>query len=142
MSKNNFIVVKPRYSDFNLQGILRVGVYPELICECQLHLFEHRFGLPLKTFTDRGERWHITEYFIRVQSPVKAMEEFIVEADLIGVRESRLRVRFRFRTKNRKAVHAEGYICFDLVDNKTNSPKSISKQDREHLEKLVDETET
>ena len=142
MNKNNFIVVKPRYADFNLQGILRVGVYPELICECQLHLFENRFGLPLKVFTDRSERWHITEYFIRVQSPVKAMEEFIVEADLIGVRESRLRVRFRFLSKNRKTVRAEGYICFDLVDDKTNAPKAIPEKEREHLEKFVDESET
>lgn len=141
MDKNNFIVVRPRYADFNLQGILRVGVYPELICECQLQQFETRFGLPLKTFNERGERWHITEYFIRVKSPIKAIEQFIVEADLIGVLESRLRVRFRFQSQNRKLIHAEGYICFDLVDDKTNQTKSIPEVERKLLSKYVDESE-
>jgi len=141
LDKNNFIVVRPRYADFNLQGILRVGVYPELICECQLHLFDKQFGLPLKVFTDRGERWHITEYFIRVKTPVKAMDEFIVEAALIGVLESRLRVRFRFYNKSRKLVHADGYICFDLVDDRSNQPKAIPQHERALLEQYVDESE-
>lgn len=142
MNNDNFIIVTPRYSDFNLQGILRVGVYPELICEAQLHQFDHRFGLPLKTYDQRGERWHITEYFIRVKKPVKAMNKFIVETTLIGVLESRLRVRFQFLSHNRKDTHAEGYICFDLVDDKTNAPKMIPAKERELLSQyVVDESE-
>ena len=141
MDKNNFIVVRPRYADFNLQGILRVGVYPELICECQLQQFETRFGLPLKVFDERGERWQITEYSIRVKSPIRALDQFIVEANLIGVLESRLRVRFRFLSQNRKQTYANGHICFDLVDDKTNLPKAIPEEERKRLEKYVDESE-
>jgi acyl-CoA thioesterase FadM len=142
LEKNNFIVVQPRFADFNLQGILRAALYLDFVCECQLHQFEHRFGIKQETYTARGERWHITEYFIRVKKPVRAIEQFIVEADIIGVLESRLRVRFRFLSHNRRTIIADGYICFDVVDDKTNAPRPIPQNERDRLSQFVDESET
>lgn len=141
LNKSNFMVAKARFSDFNLQGILRAALYMDFVIECQLDQFERRMGIDINSYSARGERWHITEYFIRVKRPIRSREAFIVKANLIGVLENRIRVRYRFLMRNHRTVYAEGYTCFDVVDDETNEPKPIAENDRKKLAKFVDESE-
>lgn len=113
----NYVVLTPRFSDFNLQGILKASTHLDLACEAQLAQMEPRYNLPLfEKFAKRGLRWHIAEFDIKYPKVIRPLKPIRIEADVVAVEKSDMIVDFRFADELGETEFALGRIRFELVD--------------------------
>ena len=130
----NFIIVKPRFSDFNQQGLLKASTHLDLACESQLEQMSTRYNLPLPGFTAKGLRWHIADFKISYPKSIKGLNPIRIEADVVAVDDHAMIVDFGFFDESREQKFAFGSIRFDLV-GKDDLPTTIPNEVRESLVK-------
>lgn len=128
----NFIIVKPRFSDFNQQGLLKASTHLDLACESQLEQMAARYNLPLPSFTEKGLRWHIADFKIAYPKAIKGLKPIRIEADVVQVLAHAMVVEFAFFDEAREQKFAYGSIQFDLV-GRDDQPTPIPNDVRDSL---------
>ena len=126
----NFIIVKPRFSDFNQQGLLKASTHLDLACESQLEQMSTRYKLPLPGFTAKGLRWHIADFKISYPQPIKSLNPIRIEADVVAVDDHAMTVEFGFFDESKSQKFAYGSIRFELVganDLQATLPSEVKK---------------
>lgn len=111
----NYILVNPRFSDFNGQGLLKASIHLDLACEAQLVQMSSRYKLPLTKFTTIGLRWHIADFNISFPYPIRTLEPLRIEADVVQVDDQAMVVDFIFFDEHREKKFAFGSLRFELV---------------------------
>ena len=114
----NYVLITPRFSDFNGQAILKASIHLDLACEAQLAQMAPRYDLPLSRFTSQGLRWHIADFNIRYDKVIRGLNPLKIEADVIGLSSNAMVVEFGFFNEEKTEKFAYGTIRFDLVDSK------------------------
>ena len=117
----NYIIVTPRFSDFNMQGILKASIHVDLACESQLAQMGPRYNLPLASFAAKGLRWHLADFKISFPKVVKNLNPLRIEADVISVDGNAMNIEFSFFDEARELKYAFGTIRFELMDAKDQS---------------------
>lgn len=112
----NHITITPRFSDFNIQGLLKASTHLDLACEAQLAQMASRYSLPLSDFTKKSLRWHIADFKISYPKSIKTLDPVRIEADVVAVEDSTMVVDFLFSNEAREIKYAFGTIRFELVD--------------------------
>ncbi len=128
----NYIIVTPRFSDFNMQGILKASVHLDLACESQLAQMAPRYNLPLSSFAAKGLRWHLADFKISFPKVVKSLNPLRVEADVVAIEDNAMIIEFSFFDETRELKYAFGKIRFELVDMK-DQPIAISGDIKQSL---------
>jgi len=124
----NYVIITPRFSDFNSQGLLKASIHLDLACESQLAQMSPRYNLPLPGFTAKGLRWHIADFKISYPKPIRGLDPLRIEADVVGVEEDTMVVDFSFFDQIREKKFAFGTIRFELVganDAATRIPEDV-----------------
>lgn len=111
----NYVVVVPRFSDFNSQGLLKASIHLDLACESQLAQMAPRYQLPLRGFIEKGLRWHIADFKISYPKVIRGFDPLRIEADVVSVEESTMVVDFSFFDEAREKKFAFGTIHFELT---------------------------
>ena len=113
----NYVVITPRFSDFNGQALLKASIHLDLACEAQLAQMAPRYNLPLSRFTQQGLRWHIADFKITYDKAVRGLNPLRIEADVVEVAVNAMLVEFGFFDEQKSEKFAYGTIRFDLVDS-------------------------
>lgn len=111
----NYVLVTPRFSDFNSQSLLKASIHLDLACESQLAQMAPRYNLPLLRFVKEGLRWHIADFKIAYEKPVRTFNPLRIEADVVDVGRNEMIVEFGFFDEEKSQTFAFGTIRFDLV---------------------------
>ena len=114
----NYVLITPRFSDFNGQALLKASIHLDLACEAQLAQMAPRYNLPLSRFTSQGLRWHIADFKVSYDKVVRGLNPLRIEADVIEVSSNTMLVEFGFFNEEKTEKFAYGTIRFDLVDSK------------------------
>ena len=130
----NFITVKPRFSDFNGQGLLKASIHLDLACESQLAQMSPRYNLPLSRFVSEGLRWHIEDFKISFPQVRRTLDPLRIEADVVAAEETAMTVSFAFFDSSKEKKFAFGSIRFELV-GKNDLPVKLPADVRESLMK-------
>ena len=128
----NYIVVTPRFSDFNIQGILKASTHLDLACESQLAQMAPRYNLPLPSFTAKGQRWHLGDFNINFPHVIRGLNPIRIEADVVAVKDNAMIVDFAFFDEQREKKFAFGAIRFELV-GANDAPISIPDDVKQSL---------
>lgn len=120
---------QPRFSDFNLQGILKGSLYFDFVCETQLAQIKSRYGIRYEKYAEVGQKWNISDYQITFHHENKALESFWVVGNIVKVHESSKIVEFSFWSNDRRVRFASGVMWFDLFDIKVQKLVPISRED-------------
>ena len=131
----NYILQKPRFSDFNGQALLKASIHLDLACEAQLAQMEPRYNLPLSLFVSQKLRWHIAGFNITYAKPIRGLDELRIEADVVKVEDCAMTVAFSFFDKMREKNFAFGEILFELNDA-NDKPVVISEEVKQSLVKF------
>lgn len=131
----NYILVTPRFSDFNGQGLLKASIHLDLACEAQLAQMSPRYNLPLSSFTSKSLRWHIADFKISYPQVIRTLAPLRIEADVIGVEEHAMIVEFSFSDEIKEKLFARGTIKFELV-GANDLPVMIPNDAKEALVKF------
>jgi acyl-CoA thioesterase FadM len=130
----NYVVITPRFSDFNGQALLKASIHLDLACEAQLAQMAPRYNLPLQQFVSQGLRWHIADFKISYDKVIRGLNPLRIEADVIEVSSNAMLVEFGFFDEQKSQKFAYGTIRFDLVDAK-DQPFELPTDVRESLVK-------
>lgn len=130
----NYELIKPRFSDFNGQALLKASIHLDLACEAQLAQMGPRYNLPLQHFVSQGLRWHIADFKITYEKVIRGLNPLRIEADVIEVSSNAMLVEFAFFDEQRTQKFAFGTIRFDLVDS-MDQPVELPADVRESLVK-------
>lgn len=130
----NYIIVTPRFSDLNSQGLLKASTHLDLACEAQLAQMPTRYHLPLSIFAAKGLRWHIGDFKISYPKPIKTLAPLRIEADVVAVDGPSMVVEFTFLDEAKAQKFAFGVIRFDLV-GKDDMPVAIDDEVKAFLVK-------
>lgn len=130
----NYVLITPRFSDFNGQALLKASIHLDLACEAQLAQMAPRYNLPLSRFTSQGLRWHIADFQINYDIVIRGLSPLRIEADVIEVFSNAMLVKFGFFNEEKSTTFAHGTIRFDLVDSK-DKPVELPTDVRESLTK-------
>lgn len=128
----NYVLITPRFSDFNGQALLKASIHLDLACEAQLAQMAPRYNLPLSRFTSQGLRWHIADFQINYDIVIRGLSPLRIEADVIEVFSNAMLVKFGFFNEEKSTTFAYGTIRFDLVDSK-DQPVELPTDVRESL---------
>jgi len=116
---NNYVLITPRFSDFNGQALLKASIHLDLACEAQLAQMAPRYNLPLVArFSSQGLRWHIANFNIEYEKVIRGLNLLRIEADVTKISTNAMLVEFGFFDEEKSQRFAYGKIRFDLVDAK------------------------
>ncbi|MEZ4749053.1 MAG: hypothetical protein R3B54_00080 [Bdellovibrionota bacterium] len=135
------IQIKPRFSDFNMQGILKGSLHFDFVCETQLAQLNSRYGINFSKYREANQKWNISDYRITFHEENKSLEPFWVVADVVKVEGSTKLVAFSFWSNNKQVKYASGTIQFDLYDTKDNRFVPIPTDDAEAFRSAIREGE-
>lgn len=130
----NYELIRPRFSDFNGQALLKASIHLDLACEAQLAQMAPRYNLPLQHFVSQGLRWHIADFKITYEKVIRGLSPLRIEADVTEVSSNAMLVEFAFFDEQKTQKFAFGTIRFDLVDSK-DQPVELPADVRESLVK-------
>lgn len=111
----NYVIVTPRFSDFNSQSLLKASIHLDLACESQLAQMAPRYNLPLASFTSKGLRWHLADFKITYAKVIRNWNPLRIEADVVALAEDAMIVEFGFFDEEKSQKFAFGTIRFELV---------------------------
>ena len=115
-------IVKPRFRDFDVQGILNSSVYLEIVSEVRLEQMENYYKLPMAEYLRQGQTWVISNYEITFKRPIKYPSIFHVNTKVEEIIGSAAKITFKFLSDKSDEEYAFGsvvYNLFDLVNKKT-----------------------
>lgn len=123
----------PRFTDFDLQGILNSARYVELLAEARFEQMNRCYNYPIENYLKKNQHWvvaNININYISAISPGRAIEISTEVTEIVG---PKAHVAFGFETRNSSGQvksHALGTAEYVLIDLKTKAPIDISEEER------------
>lgn len=114
--KSPMFRVKPRFSDFNLQGLLKGSLHFDFVCEAHLDALATRYGIEFSKYARSGLRWNISSYSIAFHEENKSLAAFLVETHIVRIQDCDKAVSFAFWSEDGMTKYASGEILFSLYD--------------------------
>ncbi len=125
------IQISPRFSDYNVQGLLKWSLHFDFVCEAQLAQFTTRYGIRFAKYQEVGQRWNIKNYQINMhEDNAWLMQPIWVVTDITKLSGSNQFVEFSFWNSDQTLKYASGSIQFELFDMKKQVSIAISEDDK------------
>ena len=130
--KRYFSEIQPRFSDFDLQGILNSMHYVNLLNEARFEQMGRCYNHPIENYVKRGQHWVASHLSFNFLSPIYPGRKVLVFTEVCKIEGAAAFVDFSFETEVNGGfkVHTTGKAEYVLVDLKTKVPVKIS--DDEH----------
>ena len=120
--------VKPRFRDFDIQGILNSSAFLEIISEVRLEQMETYYKLPMSEYLSQGQTWIISHYEITFKRPIKYPLSFRVQTQVEEIIDATAKVRFRFLAEKSNDEYTVGSLIYNLFDMNNKKTISISQK--------------
>ena len=122
--------IVPRFSDFDLQGILNSRQYLDLVGEARTDQMKRCYKVPLETFTNRGQTFVLRTFEIAYEKPIYYGTAFDIETWVDDVRGPMAEILFRFVSPGDDVIYANGSARYFLVDCESRKPVEFSEEIR------------
>ena len=80
-----FTLVKPRFSDFDLQGVLNSRQYLDLVGEARIEQMERYYKLPIEMYTKRKQSWVLSQLNIEYLKPIYFPTSFFISTKIESI---------------------------------------------------------
>ncbi len=114
--------VDPRFSDFDLQGILNSRQYLDLIGEARVDQMRRCYHTPMEDYTARGQTFVLRSLAIEYEKPIYYGSKFSIETWIEEIKGPMAKVCFRFISPTDEVLYASGSGIYFLVDLNTKKP--------------------
>lgn len=119
MSVRYTTTFRPRFSDFDLQGVLHSKSYLDYLAEARLDQLERCYRLPISGYLAKNQSFVVHSYNIVFVRPITYGIEFSVSTSVQEIAGPTASVEFAFHDQGHEAkVYASGrigYVLFDLA---------------------------
>jgi thioesterase III len=126
-----FTLIKARFSDFDLQGVLNSRQYLDLVAEARLEQMERYYKLPIELYTQRKQSWMLSQFAIDYLKPIYYPTAFFVSTKIESIDRSKAHVSFSFCSQDKTREFAKGQVVYHLLDMETRKPTSIPENEKE-----------
>lgn len=120
---------KPRYSDFDVQGILNSKNYIDLLAEARVDQMTRCYGVSMNYYQELGLTWVLSKIALEFQKPLFVGDSLVIQTEVTAIITSYAEVAFEAIRKSDKKLCAIGKAVYCLVELKTKKPVNISSQD-------------
>lgn len=141
MSEDNGQAIKkyvteftPRFSDFDLQGILNSRQYIDLLNEARFDQMNRCYKYPIEEYVKQGLHWVAASLSFNFMSPIYPGRKVLVFTQVVNIEGPKACVEFSFETNSSdgsRKIHATGKAEYVLINIKTKSPVNITDKERE-----------
>ncbi len=127
---------RPRFSDFDLQGVMHQRQYLDLLAEARIDQMEKNYKIPLETYVKKNQHWVAARVDISFLNSIVIGKKVIVATSVFKIEGSKAFVSFRFfpHSENEdgsyEKIYAEGIAEYVLINLKTKTPIAISEEDK------------
>jgi acyl-CoA thioesterase FadM len=121
----------PRFSDFDLQGIMSSRCYLDLLVEARIDQMVRCYEIPLDRYTEKNQTWVFSAVTLTFLSPVFYGTKLLVETEVTNIEGAAATVDFAFRHATKDKVFATGTATYHLIDLATRRPIPVPKEDVE-----------
>ncbi|PIT99402.1 MAG: hypothetical protein COT74_10385 [Bdellovibrionales bacterium CG10_big_fil_rev_8_21_14_0_10_45_34] len=121
----------PRFSDFDMQGILNSRIYLDLLAEARLDQMVRCYGRPLDYYAKKNASWVLSSLTIDFRRPVYYGNKIRVETEVVAMEGAVATVDFAIGNDNISDRYASGKANYHLVDLATKRPITIGNEDIE-----------
>jgi acyl-CoA thioesterase FadM len=124
----------PRFSDFDLQGILNSRQYIDLLAEARFDQMLRCYKYPIDSYVKRNQHWVVSNLCLDFVSPIYPGKAVNVSTSVYQIEGPKAYVAFTFETlssTNALKTHAFGKAEYVLIDLNTKQPVEISKEEKD-----------
>jgi thioesterase III len=130
-SHDLFTLMKPRFSDFDLQGVLNSRQYLDLVGEARIEQMERHYKLPIEMYTKRKQSWILSQFSIEYLKPIYYPTSFFISTKIETIDRARALVTFSFCSLDKSREYAKGMVVYHLFDMETRKPTSIPDAEKD-----------
>lgn len=123
--------IKPRFTDFDVQGILNSAKYLELVGEARMEQMETGYKKPIAEYTALGQSFVISEFNIRYLRPIAFGKDFDIETQVLEIDGAKAVIGFSFKNIDSQKEYASGQMIYHLFDLAARRPVPISEADQQ-----------
>ena len=122
----------PRFSDFDLQGILNSRQYVDILNEARFDQMKRCYNYPIEEYVKKGQHWVVSGLSFTFISPIYPGRPVLVHTQVVKIEGPKAYVEFSFETETKVGfkVHASGSAEYVLIDIKSKSPVDISAEEK------------
>lgn len=123
----------PRFSDFDLQGIMNSKAYIDLLAEARFDQMQRCYKYPIENYLKKNQHWVTAKLEFNFESPIFPGRELFVTTSVTSIEGPVAKVTFSFESKSAKGekIHCWGNANYVLIDLATKTPINISDSDKE-----------
>jgi acyl-CoA thioesterase FadM len=115
----------PRFSDFDMQGIMSSRCYLDLLVEARLDQMVRCYEIPLDHYTAKNQTWVFSAVTLSFLSPVVYGTKLLVETEVTNIEGAAATVDVVFRHASKDKVFAKGCATYHLIDVATRRPVDV-----------------
>ena len=119
----------PRFSDFDMQGIMSSRSYLDFLVEARIDQMARCYEIPLERYAEKGQTWVFSAVTLSFVSPVRFGTKIVVETEVVNIEGAAALVDFAFRHPTKDKVFALGCATYHLVDLEPKRPVDVSARD-------------
>jgi acyl-CoA thioester hydrolase/thioesterase-3 len=119
----------PRFSDFDMQGIMSSRSYLDYLIEARIDQMQRCYELPIDKYTKKNQSWVFSAVSLSFISPVAFGTKLLVDTEVVAMEGATATVDFAFRHSTKDKIFATGRATYHLVDLATKRPVDIPRQD-------------
>jgi acyl-CoA thioester hydrolase/thioesterase-3 len=121
----------PRFSDFDMQGIMSSRCYLDFLVEARIDQMARCYELPLGHYAAKNQSWVFSAVSMSFVSPVHFGTKILVETEVTRIDGAAAIVDFAFRHPAKDKVFALGCATYHLIDLATKRPVDVPARDAE-----------
>jgi len=115
----------PRFSDFDMQGIMSSRCYLDFLVEARIDQMVRCYEIPLDHYTARNQTWVFSAVTLSFLRPVVYGTKLVVETEVTSIAGAAAVVEFVFRQAGKDKVFAQGSATYHLIDLATRRPVDV-----------------
>jgi acyl-CoA thioester hydrolase/thioesterase-3 len=119
----------PRFSDFDMQGIMSSRSYLDFLVEARIDQMSRCYEVPIDSYTKKNQTWVFSAITLSFISPVVFGTKLLVDTEVVAMEGASATVDVSFRHATKDKIFATGRATYHLVDLGTKRPVEIPKED-------------
>jgi acyl-CoA thioester hydrolase/thioesterase-3 len=119
----------PRFSDFDMQGIMSSRCYLDFLVEARIDQMVRCYEIPLARYAEKNQTWVFSAVTLSFVSPIFFGTKIRVETEVTAIEGAAATVDFSFRHAAKDKLFARGCAIYHLIDLGTKRPVDVPAKD-------------
>ncbi|MBI4404511.1 MAG: thioesterase family protein [Deltaproteobacteria bacterium] len=129
-SHGRFTFVKPRMTDYDLQGILNSKQYLDLVTEARIEQMTRYYKFPMEVYIEKKQSWILSRFAIEYRKPIPFPSQFFVHTKVKTIEGPKANVEFSFVSLDKSKTYASGEVDYYLFDMTSRKPVVVPENER------------